>query len=152
IAGPGPDTEPGLTMPDGLIHGQPLGRRLFPCNNDIDIVPAAQTVIRDGEKAIRIGRQIDTDDFRLLVDDVIDEARVLMAESIVVLAPNMARQQVVQGSDGSPPWNMVADFQPFGVLIEHRVDDVDERLVAREETMSAGQEIPFQPALTLVLA
>ena len=48
--------------------------------------------------------------------------------------------------------NLVADFQPLGVLVEHRVDDVNEGLVAREEAVAAGQEIALQPALALVLA
>ena len=47
---------------------------------------------------------------------------------------------------------MPGDLQPFGVLVEHRVDDVDERLVTGEETVPAGQQIAFEPALTLVLA
>jgi len=43
-------------------------------------------------------------------------------------------------------------LEPFGVLVEHRVDDVDERLVAREEAVTAGEQVALQPALTLVLA
>ena len=43
-------------------------------------------------------------------------------------------------------------LQPLGVLVEHRIDDVDERLVAGEEAVPAGQQIAFQPALALVLA
>ena len=46
----------------------------------------------------------------------------------------------------------VADFQPLGVLIEHRVDDVNEGLVAREEAVATGQQIALEPALALVLA
>jgi hypothetical protein len=38
------------------------------------------------------------------------------------------------------------------VLVEHRVDDVDERLIAREEAVPAGQEVALKPALALVLA
>jgi hypothetical protein len=37
------------------------------------------------------------------------------------------------------------------VLVEHRVDDVDERLVAVEEPVPAGQEVALEPALALVL-
>ena len=35
------------------------------------------------------------------------------------IAPHMRRQEVVQGGDRSPPGNMAADLQPFGMLIEH---------------------------------
>jgi hypothetical protein len=38
------------------------------------------------------------------------------------------------------------------MLAEHRVDDADECLVAVEESVSSGQEIPFQPTLALVFA
>src|SRR5688572_6656243 len=46
---------------------------------------------------------------------------------------------------------MVTSLQPFSVLVEHRVDDVNERLVAAEEPMASGEQIAFQPSLTLVL-
>ena len=38
------------------------------------------------------------------------------------------------------------------MLVEHRVDDVDERLVAREESVPPGEQITFEPALALVFA
>ena len=60
-------------------------------------------------------------------------------------------KQVVQRADRTPPRNVIAHLQPLGVLVEHRIDDVDERLVAREEPVPSGEEITFQPALALVL-
>ena len=33
------------------------------------------------------------------------------------------------------------------MLIEHRVDDMDEGFVAREQTVPPGQQIAFEPAL-----
>ena len=38
------------------------------------------------------------------------------------------------------------------MLVEHRIDDVNERLVAREEAVAAREQIAFQPALALMLA
>ena len=38
------------------------------------------------------------------------------------------------------------------MLVKHRVDDVNERLVAGEEAVAARQQIAFQPALAQVLA
>ena len=75
-----------------------------------------------------------------------------MAKTVMVLPPHVRAEEVVQGSDRPSPWNVVARLEPLGVLIEHRIDDVDERLVAREEAMPAGQQVAFQPALALVLA
>ena len=43
-------------------------------------------------------------------------------------------------------------FQPLGVLVEHRVDDVNKRLVAGKEPVPPRQQIRFQPALALMLA
>ena len=37
------------------------------------------------------------------------------------------------------------------MLVEHRVDDVDEGLVAVEQAVAAGEEIALEPALALVL-
>ena len=47
---------------------------------------------------------------------------------------------------------MIADRQPLGVLVEHRVDDVGERLVGAEEPVPAGEHIAFQHAFERVLA
>jgi len=38
------------------------------------------------------------------------------------------------------------------VLVEHRIDNVDERLIAIEESVPAGQQVAFEPSLALVLA
>ena len=38
------------------------------------------------------------------------------------------------------------------MLVEHRVDDVDERLVGGEDAVAAREEVPLQPTLTGVLA
>ena len=152
VAGPFPDAKPGFAMLDRLVHRQPLRRRLLAGDDDVDVVAAAQAVIGDGQQAVGVGRQIDADDLGLLIDDVVDEPRVLVAEAVVVLAPDMARQQIVQRGDRPPPRNVIAHLQPLGVLVEHRIDDVDERLVAGEEAVPAGQEIALEPALALVLA
>ena len=139
-------------MLDRLVHGQPLRRRLLAGDDDVDVVAAAQAMVGHRQQAIGVRRQIDPDDFRLLVDDVVDEAGVLVAKAVVVLPPDVARQQIVERCDRPAPGDVIADLQPLGVLVEHRVDDVDERLVAGEEAVSAGQQIAFEPALALVLA
>ena len=54
--------------------------------------------------------------------------------------------------DGPSPWDVAAHLQPFGMLVEHRIDDVDESLIAREEAVSAGQQVTLKPPLALVLA
>src|SRR6266481_536233 len=72
-----------------LVHVQPLRGRLLAGDDENDVVPAAQAVVGDGKKRVGVGRQIDADDVRLLVDDVVDEAGVLVAEAVVVLPPDV---------------------------------------------------------------
>ena len=71
------------------IHIQPLRRGLFAGDDDIDVVAAAQAVIRHGEQTVGIRRKIDADDLGLLVHDVIDEAGILVAEAVVILPPDV---------------------------------------------------------------
>ena len=61
-----------------------------------------------------------------------------MAESVMILAPDVRGEQVIQRRDGTPPGNGASDLQPFGVLVEHRIDDVNEGLIAGKETVAAG--------------
>jgi hypothetical protein len=48
------------------------------------------------------------------------------------------------------PRDLAAHLEPLGVLVEHRIDDVDEGLVAREQAVAAGQQIAFEPAFAEV--
>ena len=89
VARPRPDADAGGAMFDGGVHVEPLRRGLLPGDNHVHVVAAAQAVVRHREQGVRIGRQIDADDFRLLVHDVVDETGVLMAETVVVLPPHM---------------------------------------------------------------
>ncbi len=100
-------------MPDGLVHGQPLRRGLLACDNHVDIVAAAQAVVRHRKKRIGVRRQIDPDDVRFLVDDVVDEARILVAEAIVVLPPDMRTEEIVQRADRPSPGISLQTFSHF---------------------------------------
>ncbi len=75
-----------------------------------------------------------------------------MRETVVVLSPDMRGKQVVQRGNLPPPRQVRRDLQPLGVLVEHRINDVDERLVAIEQSMSPGQQVAFKPAFALVFA
>ena len=152
VAGPFPDSDAGRAMFDRLIHRQPLRGRLFARDDDVHIVAAAQAVIGHRQERVRVRREIHADDIGFLVYNVIDEPGVLVAESVVILPPDVGRQEIIERGDRPPPRYLVADLQPLGVLIEHRVDDVDERLITGKKPVPAGQEISFQPALALVLA
>ena len=69
----------------------------------------------------------------------------------MVLPPDVRAEQIVERGDRPPPGNRVCHLQPLRMLIEHRIDDVDEGLVTVEEAVTAGQQVPLQPALALML-
>ena len=46
-------------------------------------------MVGNPEQGVCVGWKIDSDDIGLLVGDQIDEAGVLMAEAVVILAPDM---------------------------------------------------------------
>ena len=75
VAGPLPDADAFGAVLDGGIHRQPLRRRMFAGDHDIDVVPAAQAVVHHRQQAVGIRRQINAHDLGLLVHDVIDETR-----------------------------------------------------------------------------
>ena len=137
---------------DGLIHRQPLRQGVLAGDHDVQIVAAAQAVVGRRQQAVGIGRQVDAHDVGLLVDHVVDEARVLVREAVVVLLPDVRGEQVVQRRDGPAPRQLARHLQPLGVLTEHRIDDADEGLVTVEEAVAPGQQVPFKQALALVLA
>ena len=143
---------PAVQCLTACVHRQPLRRRVLAGDDDVDVVPAPQAVVHHREQGVGVGRQVDADDLGLLVDHVVDEAGVLVGEAVVVLPPDVRGQQDVQRGDRPPPGDVPRDLQPLGVLVEHRVDDVDERLVAVEEAVAAGQQVALEPALALVLA
>src|SRR4029077_12860492 len=83
---------------------------------------------------------------------MIDEAGILMGKAVMVLPPHVRAQKIVQRRDRTAPRNLVTYLQPLGVLVEHGIYDVDEGLVTTEKSVTAGQQIAFQPALALMLA
>jgi hypothetical protein len=75
-------------MSNSLLHIEKLKVFLLVGDDDVDVVGASQAVVTDREQAIRIRWQIDSNDFWALVRDNIEEARVLMGETIVILPPD----------------------------------------------------------------
>ena len=137
-------------MLDGSLHIQPLQFGLLAGYDYIDVVPAAQAMIGHREKAIGIRWQIDANNVGFLVHYVIDEPRILMSKAVMVLAPDMRCEQVIERGDRAAPFDMACDLQPLRVLVEHGIDDVNEGFVTREKSVSAGEEVALQPALAHV--
>ena len=70
VAGPLPDANALSAMLGGGVHRQPLRRRVFACDHDVDIVPAAQAVVHHRQQAVCVRRKINAHDLGLLVHDV----------------------------------------------------------------------------------
>ena len=109
-------------------------------------------MVGDPEQRVGVRWKVDADDVGLLVGDEVDEAGILVAEAVVVLPPDMRGQEIVQRGDRAPPGQAARNLQPFGMLVEHGIHDVDEGLVAGEQAVPAGEQISFQPALAEMLA
>ena len=127
--------------------------RLLVGDDDVDVIGAAKTMIGHAQQTIRIGRQVDARDLRAFVDDQIEEAGILMREAVVILTPDGGGDQQIQRGDRGAPGDIELGFvQPFGMLVNHRVDDVNERLIGGEEAVPSGQQIAFEPAFQGVFA
>ena len=151
VRGPLPDAEPARAVQDGVVDREVVERGLLAGDDHVHVVAGAQAVVGDREQAVRVRRQVDADDLGLLVHHVVDEAGILMREAVVVLPPDVRAEQVVERGDRPPPGDSARHLQPLRVLVEHRVDDVDERLVAVEQAVPAGQQVALEPALALML-
>src|SRR6185437_12591016 len=132
VAGPGPYANAFGAMLHGGIHAQPLGGGMFSGNDHIDVMSTAQTMVHDRKQTIGIRWQINSDNLRLFVDDVVDKTRILMSEAVVVLPPHMRSEQVIERRESSAPRELGCDFQPFCMLVEHGIHDMDECFVAVE--------------------
>jgi hypothetical protein len=74
VARPLQDADSLGAVDGGLLHRQPLRQRMLASNHNVHVVPTAQAMIEHRQEAIGVRRQIDPNDVRLLVDDVIEEA------------------------------------------------------------------------------
>ena len=55
VAGPLPDADALDAVLDGRVHRQPLRRRVFARDHDVDVVAAAQAVVHHREEAVGVG-------------------------------------------------------------------------------------------------
>ena len=138
-------------MHDRLVHREPVRVRLLAGDDHVDVLARTQAVIVGRQQRVGVRRKVYAHNFALLVHHVIDEARILVAEAVVVLAPHVRAQEVVERGDGAAPLDLIRDLEPLGVLVHHRIDDVNKRLVTREKAVAASQQVALEPALHLVL-
>jgi hypothetical protein len=94
-------------------------------------------VVHGREQTVGIRRQVNAHDIGALVGDNIEETGILVRETVVVLSPDGSCEENVERRNLLPPLNLEALLDPFAVLVHHAVDDVDERLIAVEQTVTS---------------
>ncbi len=60
---------------------------------------AAQTVVHHRQQTVCVRRKVNADNLGFLVHDVVDKTGILVREAVVILPPDMGREQVVQRGD-----------------------------------------------------
>src|SRR5215207_661692 len=136
----------------GRVHIEPLELGLLVYGDEVDVVAATEAVVGDREEGVGVGGQVDAGYSAPLREHHVDEARPLVGEAVVVVAPGGRGQEDVERSDGLPPGEVDGLLQPLGVLHYHRGGDHRERLVGGEEAVAAGEQVALEPALTEVFA
>src|SRR5262249_1909678 len=70
-----------------------------------------------------------------------------MREPIVVLPPDSGSHQDIQRRNVGSPGKVITDREPLRMLVEHRIDNMDERFVRRDEAVPSCEQIAFEHAL-----
>src|SRR3954451_1389091 len=96
IACPAPDPDSSRTVLYSGIQVKPLKLGLLPSHDNVNEIARTQALVGDEKKGIDVGRKIDTDDIRFLVDDMIAETWILMRKAVVILLPHMRCQQIIE--------------------------------------------------------
>jgi hypothetical protein len=65
----------------------------------------------------------------LFVDNGVNKIGILVCETVVILPPDVRGQQVIQQGDLPPSWEAQSGFQPLCMLVEHRINNVNECLI-----------------------
>ena len=65
---------------------------MFTCYHHVNIMPAAQTMIKNRQQAIGIGWQINSYYICFFIDYMIEKTRILVGKTIVILLPYVRRQ------------------------------------------------------------
>ena len=92
VARPFPNADPGRAVFDGRVHIEILERRLLPRHDHVDVVAAAETMVHDRQQRVGVGWKIDPNHVRLLIDHMVDESRILVRETVVILPPDVRGQ------------------------------------------------------------
>ena len=96
----------------------------------VDAVCGGVALLANCKQKVSICWEVDVGDVvvvEALVEHDVNKTRILVRESVVVLAPNVAGKDQVESGDRLAPWD-VADgsLKPLSVLVDHGVNNVNE--------------------------
>ena len=141
VTRPFPDADALCAVGNSLLHGEVLQMLLLVGYDDVDVVFAAEAVVHRREQAVGVWWEVDANDLRALIRYDVKETWILVCESIVILSPYSGSKQNVERSNLLPPFDFKTLLDPLAVLVDHGVDDVDERLVAVEQTVASREDV-----------
>src|SRR5215213_6459238 len=84
---PLPDRRTEREVLDGRVHIEPLELGLLVYGDEVDVVTASEAVVGAGEEGVGVGGQVDARDGAPLGEHYVDQARPLVREAVVVVAP-----------------------------------------------------------------
>ena len=153
VPGPAPRSTPRRAVRGRRLEVEVLELRLLVDHDEVHVVVAAEAVVGHREQAVGVRRQVDAGHLALLGAHGVDQARALVAEAVVVVAPAGRGQQDVERRDRPPPrQSSGAASSHLVCCTSHRGRDHRERLVGGEQPVAAGQHVALEPALAEVLA
>jgi predicted aconitase with swiveling domain len=85
------------------LHVEPLQLRLLVDHDQVNVVAAPEAVVGPQEKAVGIWGQVDARHGAAFGEYHVDEARPLVGEAVVVVAPGGRGQQDVERGDRLAP-------------------------------------------------
>ena len=91
---------------------------------------AAQAVVHHREQTVGIRWEVHSHHRGFFIHNVVDKTWVLVGKPVVILTPHMGGQQIIQRGYRAPPGNLRGYFEPLGVLVEHRINNMDKGFVA----------------------
>lgn len=103
-------------------------------------------MVHGAQHTIGIWWEVDAHNFGRLVAYDIEESGILVSEPVVILSPDCRGKEDIEGGNCLSPGNFFTLLEPLGVLVDHRVNDVNEWLVTVDETMTTAQQVTFEPA------
>ena len=108
-------------------------------------------MVHCAEHAVGIWREIYADNLWRLIAYNVQETRILVSETIVILTPDGRSQEDVERCNLLSPGDFLALLEPLAVLVDHAVNDVDEWFVAVEHTVATSEDVAFEPTCEDIL-